>query len=563
MLPPASRSAESVELKHLAADILGWPTWAKRALAGRPRPFGEGGALVPAKISDISNRPDDTSAFFLERGELVERLRDRYRSSVEPPTLHERQEENLERLLHPESRVVVCGQQPGFLGGPLFNVYKAIQTARLARALEERWGTPVVPIFWVHSDDHDLAEVNHAHLLNRNLDLARVGLPAMGSGKRPIFDHSLDAGEHRLDALRAHLDQVLTLEGDRETWLDSFFPVEGESLGEAFVRGHSRLLGHLGLLYLEPCAIREPISRATAHVLSKFDSDRLRAALDRARAEQAPAEIAPEEVPWVFRLEGSSSSSVTRRAVRFEDGRFQLDGEPGSRSATELSAWMVQEPEGWSPGYLTRPLAQDLCLPNVAYVSGWGELKYLLPLTYLRADLELPSPALVPRVSVTLSSPAERASLDRLEVTAETFLARRGQIEVEEGDTHPAVELIKQEASRSASFTTHLKPTLESLDRSLSNQLRRTARDVAALYEKLAKKAERVDANRRGKSRRHLRRLENSWFGNGHPQERVLTALQYGVSFGDGWVQRLTEDLDPLSTEHLLVELSTAAKQAR
>jgi uncharacterized protein YllA (UPF0747 family) len=61
-----------------------------------------------------------------------------------------------------DALVVVAGQQPGLFGGPLYTVYKALTCVHLARRVEEASGRPVVPVFWVASDDHDFDEVRKA-----------------------------------------------------------------------------------------------------------------------------------------------------------------------------------------------------------------------------------------------------------------------------------------------------------------------------------------------------------------------------------------------------------------
>ncbi len=53
--------------------------------------------------------------------------------------------------------VVVTGQQPGLLGGPLLTVYKIATAIKLARRRTET-GFPTVPVFWSGDDDDDLAE---------------------------------------------------------------------------------------------------------------------------------------------------------------------------------------------------------------------------------------------------------------------------------------------------------------------------------------------------------------------------------------------------------------------
>ncbi|MDX2475548.1 MAG: bacillithiol biosynthesis BshC, partial [Candidatus Krumholzibacteria bacterium] len=74
------------------------------------------------------------------------------------------QDEKFARLLPTEFQalrtgpaVVVTGQQPGFLGGPLLTLFK-IATAIAAARQRTAAGRPTVAVFWSGDDDDDLAE---------------------------------------------------------------------------------------------------------------------------------------------------------------------------------------------------------------------------------------------------------------------------------------------------------------------------------------------------------------------------------------------------------------------
>src|SRR6185437_6060179 len=69
--------------------------------------------------------------------------------------------ESLNRLAEPGTVAIVTGQQVGLFSGPAYTIYKAITAAHLARDLTRR-GIPAVPVFWLATEDHDFAEVNHA-----------------------------------------------------------------------------------------------------------------------------------------------------------------------------------------------------------------------------------------------------------------------------------------------------------------------------------------------------------------------------------------------------------------
>ena len=55
---------------------------------------------------------------------------------------------------------VVTGQQVGLLGGPLFTLFKAATALARARQATAA-GRPHVAVFWLATEDHDFAEINH------------------------------------------------------------------------------------------------------------------------------------------------------------------------------------------------------------------------------------------------------------------------------------------------------------------------------------------------------------------------------------------------------------------
>jgi bacillithiol synthase len=203
-------------LEHLPADVLGLADHARRALAE-----GELGGLPVVRSRDEIPRPEDDHDPGT-RAQLVLSLRNAL-AHLDPPG---RVATSLNVLESQDTFCVITGQQPGFLGGPLYTLYKAMQACRLASELSRDWGTPVVPVFWNHADDHDLAEVQHAHLVNRNLDLQRVGLTGISSGRQPIGRVLFNDETHSLGTTRALVTQAFEL----------FFPRPGESFASALTR---------------------------------------------------------------------------------------------------------------------------------------------------------------------------------------------------------------------------------------------------------------------------------------------------------------------------------------
>ena len=82
--------------------------------------------------------------------------------------------DNIEKLASGSAFAVVTGQQTGIFTGPLYTIYKAMTAIKLSQYLSEKYQADFIPVFWVESNDHDLAEANHIYLLDSNSDQMKI-----------------------------------------------------------------------------------------------------------------------------------------------------------------------------------------------------------------------------------------------------------------------------------------------------------------------------------------------------------------------------------------------------
>ncbi len=541
-----------IELQYLSADALGLPDWARDVLSTRPQPNVLPGMIVPDRLEAVprhedGHQPEDRAELAL----LLERSLAAFRPHVAVL-------DAVRTLARPEVSLVVVGQQPAFLGGPLFNVYKALHAIRLARALAAFWEVPVLPLFWNHADDHDIAEVHHLWIQNPNLDLLKVGLAGVSSGRTPLSRIVYDAERHRLDATAELLRQNLWESEERDAALDLFLPRPGESFSGSFTRILLELFGSYGLIVLEPDWIRKPLSRALARIVgSDAPGADVPGALDRGvtrlRAAGLDPAIDPRDAVLLWRVDDDR-----RRALRAVEDEYRYEGESGSRSGTELAAEILQSPEAFSAGALLRPLVQDLVLPVAAYVGGWGELHYHAELPALREAIGLARTTFVPRLSATLVDPPTRLALQKLGIDVSEILAARGALwRGGEAAVHPSelASRLRKIASDSASALLSERSAVADVERGLAHQLKKAAETFSGLVDRVATKVERVESNALGSDRRHQRRVTNALYPRDAPQERVRGALEFVARHGRGWLDLLLEAIEPLPTEHLVVNL--------
>ena len=110
------------------------------------------------KESAFAERLDELAGRRFERQQLAEIVR----SFMKPFGISAIAEKHLDELAE-NAVAVIGGQQAGILTGPLYSIHKAITVILLAKKKRAALGIPVVPVFWVAGEDHDLNEINHVY----------------------------------------------------------------------------------------------------------------------------------------------------------------------------------------------------------------------------------------------------------------------------------------------------------------------------------------------------------------------------------------------------------------
>ena len=150
------------ELEHALADQALFSAWLRPGLpwaAGPDTKAGSRPCLAQAELDRCltginSGSADGPAPFFAAPGDswAATMLADLHDSSD-----RHRFQENLDLLQGGIADVVVTGQQPGAMGGPLYTLFKIATTVALARQ-RTRAGRPTIPLFWSGDDDDDLVE---------------------------------------------------------------------------------------------------------------------------------------------------------------------------------------------------------------------------------------------------------------------------------------------------------------------------------------------------------------------------------------------------------------------
>ncbi len=450
------------------------------------------------------------------------------------------------RLAAPGAVTVTTGQQPALFLGPLYTLYKAASAAALAARLEERWGRPVVPVFWLGGDDHDWDEARVAHWLDADGELVTGMLRERppSAPMTPLWREPLGPEVAELVRQFRTMHEGLVAGGFATDLLQRHFEA-GRTISAAAGGMLAELLAPLGVLVLD--STEAGFKRAMAPVLLHAVADRAelsRRLLERAeglrKQGRAPG-VDHEADATLVMLDGPEG----RDRIVAADRQLRLRRSGAIVRMDELERIAGEQPERLSPNVLLRPAVESQLLASVAYCAGPGELRYLALATSVFRHLGIAQPARVPRWSGLLVDSYADRMLARFGLSLEALRdPERDVLSQAAADRMPgrAVGALKQLRAVAAEaghvLTTESASIAEPLARSADGSMRRIEFEVGRLERRMIRALKR----RHDTELRQLRRARTSVLPAGRPQERVLCVPEPLARYGPALLEAVRDE---------------------
>ena len=427
---------------------------------------------------------------------LCEVLEDQYRESgLTPPS-------SLEDLQKEGTLTVTTGHQLCLFGGPGFFVYKIIAAVQWAQCIQKEYGVRVLPVFWMASEDHDVAEIDHAWFGEQKVTAD--------------WEQQVPSGRLGTAAARALLPNLKeTLPAEMIRLLEHAY--DTDNLSKATRRLVHELFSDTDLLILDgddrrlkqqmvPMFEKE-ITEQSAYEHTRRTSEWL--------AEHYKSQAHVRDVN-LFMLDG-----MKRSRIKKEGDEFRVDG-IGRFTQSELVDKLHACPEMFSPNVILRPVYQEVILPNIMYLGGPGELSYWLQLKGIFDGWQVPMPVVQLRHSYLFIDQAASRKLGQLNMDVkdlfrsvnellETWLSNEKGVSVDLSKERQQLEVL----------ISGLQEQVEKVDPSLVRSIQAEQAKMMRSLDRIEKKWWRAERRKESVTAERINFLKDQAFPQGVPQERL------------------------------------------
>jgi bacillithiol biosynthesis cysteine-adding enzyme BshC len=431
---------------------------------------------------------------------------------------------------------VVTGQQVGLFGGPLFTPFKAATAIARARAATAA-GKPHVPIFWLASEDHDFAEINHVEFPARR-ELTKLVYAEPSSADKPVGGIVLD---ERIAPLIDAAWELLGSSDAMDALAAAYRP--GRTFAQAFHEFYAKAFAAQGLLVLD--ASGRQVHRLGAPVLRAAleRANELHAALAARNAELIAAgyhvqvAVGPQS-SLLFLIDAKTGARVALKRTAPTAAEPQGLWHAGRQSfaTADLVAILENEPERISPSALLRPVFQDFLLSTSLIIGGPAEIAYFAQSAVLYERILGRLTPAQPRFSGTLVEPAIGELLRKYELGVERVFSESADslAQLLAARAMP-VEGKQKLAAAGNALDAELGPLLEwtgKLDAGLGRSAETAASKMRYQMNRLRRLAANFQLQKEASLVRQAQAISQALYPGGVLQERVHGAAYYFARYG-------------------------------
>jgi len=466
-----------------------------------------------------------------------------FKNQLSHLTLSSKQKENIENLRSPNTFTITTGHQLNLFSGPVFFVYKILQTIKTCTFLKEKFSDfNFVPVYWMASEDHDFAEINHFKTETNYYEINENSGGAVGRIK---INDNFFISEFEKEFKDSIFGTELIL------MLKEAYKTEN-TLTEAIRILVNRLFSEFGLLILDGDSkeLKNQIKDIFKDELLNFSLQKeSKEKVDFLTEKYGKVQVNPREINLFY-------LSETRDRIDFDGKKYIVVDKNIQFTEEEILNELENFPEKFSPNALMRPVYQEKVLPNLAYIGGNAEIMYWLELKDYFSKVNIPFPILIPRNSMLFIKEKALGKIEKLDLKIEDFFQNFTKItNAKILENNSILESLDEKENLIINNFSELRSLAENTEKSFGNMVK--AEEIRQLksFKRMKKRllhAEKI------KQKELLERLE-MLFLDVHPaktwQERIYNFSVFFSDHGYLWLEACLEEMEVEQSKLIIVAI--------
>lgn len=502
------------------------------------RPFLFNFPSIPAFAERIENKKDTC-----DRALLQKILKAQYKS-LKNTRIPDKVLSNIELLSLPETYTITTGHQLNIFTGPLYFIYKIVTAINLARDLKAAYPDKnFVPVYWMASEDHDFAEINHVSIHGKSIAWHQEQKGATGKIPTTSIQSALREYQKVLGLSENSKKLALIME---EAYL------EHDHLSEATRYLVNALFAEFGLVILDADhpELKKLFSPIIAEDIIYKNSFRIISETGKQLTQEGfSTQATPREINFFYMTEG-----LRERIVEHEGDYLVLNTDIRF-TPSQLREEIILHPERFSPNVIMRPLYQEWILPNLAYVGGGAEMVYWMQLKANFDYYDVSYPLLVLRNSALLTRENFNSKLGRLQLNVRDLFSDTSALQKEWVLRHTHHELsLSDEKNEFRALFEKLKLRAYKVDPTLAPSTEAVKTRFEKALDNLEKKFIKAEKRNHEDALSQIEALRNKYFPGGALQERTENLGLFYVKHGEQLIVELIKHFKPLDFKFTIIE---------
>lgn len=452
-------------------------------------------------------------------------------------------QQNIELLSKANTVTIITAHQPSLLTGPLYYIFKILSAINLTEHLNQQVGDlHFVPLFISGGEDHDFEEINHCNLFGKRINWEHEAGGAVGR----MDTSGIEKVVSELDSILGENNRIKDLTSVLSNGLENF-----KTYADFQRKLVNLIFGKYGLIQLnmDNRSLKESFSDIMKEELLEQSSYSL---VKDSQAQLQKIGFDPQAYVRPINL----FYHLKNNRVRIEKNldTFHLVGTKKEFSKEQMLDLLAEGAYDFSPNVVLRPLFQEFCIPNVAYIGGGGELAYWLERKSQFKHYNLAFPILIRRNSALIVDKRDAKTI------AEMNLDYSDIFDDENAVINRYITNLDQET---LSFKDQIKETedsfkalaekAEKIDASLVASLNAAAAKQVKIIEQFESRLKRSLKQKEEIKVKRISKMHQALFPSNGLQERNKNIFEFLGKYGLDFIDVIKSQLPILKNELTLM----------